>query len=547
VAEAELNLRIVAPLLAYVRERRGAAAMQEIAAAAEVSAEVLGAEDAWVSHEAFERVLSAARERVASNEEFADACAHGLAEKKGPLRTLVGAVGPRDAYELGARHLRVLSHVSRIEVQSAKDGSVTLRYTSEKPESRLMCLSRLGQIANLPQIWGLPKAHVEEKRCIASGDDCCEYRVCSYERSRWSPAVLGLVAGVAGGAALGSLELGGVALAVAAALAGAGVGHLIELRRATRMNSLVAREINQAYLSSLEAEAEAEAEARREILALTARQHEWIRRLEERRDESSAVEQLARGIEAVREQWIGAIRGFSHDLRSPLTVVKTNVGYLRDSGAVVDDEGGAVLDDIDAGVQQIEKLLNALLSVATFDISSVRLEPETVDTTSLAERIRARAVALLRGRPVRVSVTRAREAPPSIECDRLLLDRVLDNLLSNAANYTERGYVAVEVGGTPGYLTLKISDTGRGIEDVELERIFQPGARRARKGDDSWGVGLSVVVQLLSRVGGRLEVMSKPGEGTTFWAHLPVNAPKPAAADAERPSNVVSIRRAKSA
>ncbi len=83
----------------------------------------------------------------------------------------------------------------------------------------------------------------------------------------------------------------------------------------------------------------------------------------------------------------------------------------------------------------------------------------------------------------------------------------------------------VEVDGTPGYLVLKVSDTGCGIAADALDRIFEPGGSspRSRRGD-SFGVGLSVVVQLLDQIGGRLEIMSRPSAGTTFWVYLPLVA-----------------------
>ena len=87
------------------------------------------------------------------------------------------------------------------------------------------------------------------------------------------------------------------------------------------------------------------------------------------------------------------------------------------------------------------------------------------------------------------------------------------------------GRYVVELDGTPGYLVIKVSDTGCGIASEDLERIFDPGGSnpKSRRGD-SFGVGLSVVVQLLDQIGGRLEVMSRPAAGTTFWVNLPIVA-----------------------
>jgi signal transduction histidine kinase len=78
----------------------------------------------------------------------------------------------------------------------------------------------------------------------------------------------------------------------------------------------------------------------------------------------------------------------------------------------------------------------------------------------------------------------------------------------------------VEVAGTPDFLTIKISDTGGTLREDELGKIFRPVQRGP--GGYSYGAGLSVVVQLLASVGGKLDVMTHNGKGTTFWAHFPL-------------------------
>lgn len=255
---------------------------------------------------------------------------------------------------------------------------------------------------------------------------------------------------------------------------------------------------------------------------------------------------------------MSSIRGFSHDLRSPLTVLKTNLACLRATPDQLGPDGDGILDDIGIAVSQMEALLAKLLAVAISGNGTIRLEPQAVEVSSLTTRIRKRLNALVYGRGVRTSVLPTREAPETVHVDPLLLDRVLDNLLTNAAKYTERGSIVVEIDGTPGYLTLKISDTGRGIDETEMDKVFKPGgSRREERASDSWGVGLSVVVELLGRIGGQLEVMSKPGVGTTFWAHFPVQSASAGApscstetsteAPARDVSNVVSIRRLKTA
>src|SRR5690606_26886389 len=100
--------------------------------------------------------------------------------------------------------------------------------------------------------------------------------------------------------------------------------------------------------------------------------------------------------------------------------------------------------------------------------------------------------AMVMGRPVRVSVFRTREAPEEIETLGLPFRRVLDNILTNAVKYTPRGSIIVEIDGRPDQLTVRVSDTGRGISSERLERVFMPGeADPTAIIGRSHGVGLS--------------------------------------------------------
>jgi signal transduction histidine kinase len=184
---------------------------------------------------------------------------------------------------------------------------------------------------------------------------------------------------------------------------------------------------------------------------------------------------------------------------------------------------------MEVAAQQIEAMLTKLLDVATQDPGFVKLAPKAVDIGPLAETFRRRLRALVHGRDIKVSVFCTREAPEQIEIDPLVFDRIVDNLLTNAAKYTSRGSILLELSGTPatretdgvGFLTLKLSDTGLGIPVEMVERIFRPRPVGEKTTPNSYGIGLSSVVRLLAQIGGRLDVMSKAGVGTTFWAHFP--------------------------
>ncbi|WP_394838411.1 HAMP domain-containing histidine kinase [Pendulispora rubella] len=299
------------------------------------------------------------------------------------------------------------------------------------------------------------------------------------------------------------------------------LAHMYEMFRGDRADRATRAEVQDA----LRRVAHEEAEARREIVLLNQRQREWTRLLEEENVERSAtLAQIAERVEQLQDAREKTLLGFSHDLRNPLTALQFSADYLRDNSPRLDSEGKLVIQDLESAIANMRSMLGELMTVATAQRNLMTLVPKAIDVSGLVERLRRRVRALVHGRDdVRVNVVATRDAPGAIEIDPLLLDRVLDNLLTNAAKYTEQGAITVEVDGAPGSLLIRVSDTGRGIKPAELEQIFRAGGSDPRtRAKNSYGVGLSVVVQLLGRIGGTLEVMSKPGKGTTFWVRFPV-------------------------
>ena len=129
--------------------------------------------------------------------------------------------------------------------------------------------------------------------------------------------------------------------------------------------------------------------------------------------------------------------------------------------------------------------------------------------------------ALMFGRDVKVS-TELVHPPEEIDADPLVVDRVMDNLLTNAAKYTDRGSITLRFDGSPGYLVISVIDTGRGIAQDQIAQIFRArGSEPDARAQYSLGVGLSVVLRLLAQCGGKLEVSSEAGRGSTFTVYLP--------------------------
>jgi signal transduction histidine kinase len=266
---------------------------------------------------------------------------------------------------------------------------------------------------------------------------------------------------------------------------------------------------------------------------------------------AAALERLVVGAQELHEARASELLGFSHDLRNPLQIIRMSTQYLANaSGVMADVDAMEAVRDIDQSVARMRRMLGDLVQLTKAHRDFVTMAPQRLETAELCDALGRRLRALVYGRDVRTMVSATREAPEHVAIDRLALDRIVDNLLTNAAKYTEHGSIAAELEGTPGYLVIKIADTGRGIEPEALEKVFEAGGSSVEsRGRDSFGIGLSVVVRLLEQMGGRLEVVSRPGAGTTFWVYLPLRAtdsPRgtpPDVVDHERESTASALSR----
>ena len=521
---ADLNLRLLRPLVRYVADYHGRAELDRIAKASGLTLADFDGTTRWASLEQMESVLFEVRRLMPDDRTFLQACAYELDEPRGPIRLVVGAISPTAAYEIGAKNMRLISTMSHFECDLVQRGEIRIRYRTTRRESRLMCLSRQAQIQYMPKLWGLPVAHMTEESCVAHGDECCSYHVRVYEARRWVPALLGLMAGIA---AVVAFYVAGHSVSLAWVIVAALLGHLYDQRQATFANRRTQESINAAYLQI----ARDDANARRELFELTQRQKTWGHLMEDEVvDKVDRLNQLVAEVEQLQPSPVVSLKRNAGAPENLLTTIRSGIEQLR---GVTPTEALPTVDRLSQTVVALDRKLRTISRLAHPGPNLVSLHSRTVPVAPLADDLRNRLKALVRGKDVRVSVFSVRDAPEQITIDIVLFNRIIDNLLLNAAEVTERGSIVLEVGGTPDFLTIKISDTGGSLREDEVGKIFRPVTR----GPDGYGygAGLSVVVQLLASVGGKLDVMTHPGKGTTFWAHFPLSKERAAPADPQTP------------
>ena len=208
----------------------------------------------------------------------------------------------------------------------------------------------------------------------------------------------------------------------------------------------------------------------------------------------------------------------SHDLRQPLqTLQLLNEALARrlDDATSLD-----LIQRQQAALQSMADLLNALLDVTRLESGALTPNLEVVALAGvLADLERQfKDAATARNLTLRVS--------PTSEClltDRVLFRQILQNLLSNALQYTRDGGVTVTVERNAGCLRIAVADTGVGIPAAELDRIFDEYYRADTPGirSQGFGLGLTIVRQITRLLGYAVQVESEPGSGTTFAVQVP--------------------------
>ena len=200
-----------------------------------------------------------------------------------------------------------------------------------------------------------------------------------------------------------------------------------------------------------------------------------------------------------------------------MTSIKILTESLLYQDGVDEDVYKDFLGDINQEIDRLTTLINDLLQMTRIENDVGRMQAETASITELT----AKAVDLLMPIAAKKNISLSMEGKQvTAECDPLRLRQAINNLIDNAIKYTpEGGKVSVKVAENGGLVTVTVADNGVGMDEVHLGKIFDRFYRvdkaRARETGGT-GLGLHIVQRIAHLHGGRVEVESKPGEGSTF-------------------------------
>ena len=219
----------------------------------------------------------------------------------------------------------------------------------------------------------------------------------------------------------------------------------------------------------------------------------------------------------------------SHELRTPITIIRGQLEVALFTAQTTEQYRDAIVTSLQ-DIERLSQIVRALLLLAQAETGQVVLQKVPLDLAAVVADITEQFEIPAEGAQVKLSASGTSE-PAMIDADRVQIERMLSNLLSNAMKFTpEGGEVRVKLARREHEVELTVEDTGVGIPADHLPHIFDrfyrvtsPSATASP--EKGLGLGLSFVAWIVKAHGGTIDVKSEPGNGTQFTILLPSSAP----------------------
>ncbi|MGI9383644.1 MAG: PAS domain-containing hybrid sensor histidine kinase/response regulator [Methyloligellaceae bacterium] len=244
----------------------------------------------------------------------------------------------------------------------------------------------------------------------------------------------------------------------------------------------------------------------------------FVRDISERRRAEEALQATKEQADRANEAKTRFLAAASHDLRQPLHAMELLVSAL--SGKPLAAEAQSIVADMQDSLTFARRLLDSLLDVSELEAGTLKANIEDVPLAPLLRRIHQQYLGIADEKGL------ALKAVPSslvVRSDPGLLERIFDNLVSNAVRYTDAGRVLMGCRRCGGVVRLEVWDSGPGIPESDQGKIFDDFCQldsSAKERGAGLGLGLGLVRRLAELLNHEVRLRSAPGRGSVFWVEL---------------------------
>jgi signal transduction histidine kinase len=215
----------------------------------------------------------------------------------------------------------------------------------------------------------------------------------------------------------------------------------------------------------------------------------------------------------------------SHELRTPLAAIKEGIAIVLDGTAGnINEKQKEFLELGKRNVDRLSRLINNILDFQKLESAKVLLNIVDNDINEAVLEVEATMKPLAKEKEL-VLVSETEKGLPKIKFDRDKIIQVLTNLANNAIKFTQKGTITIKTERAKEVVKISVIDTGSGIKEEDLSKLFQPFVQ-LEKGPDKTsggtGLGLAICREIINRHKGKIWAESKPGKGSVFVFVLPV-------------------------